>query len=45
MAVTEAAKECVWMNRLVNQLGIKQENVLLLCDNHSVIHLAKNQVY
>lgn len=45
MAVTEAAKEAVWLRGLVGQLGFKEDNIVLQCDSQSAIHLAKNQVY
>jgi len=45
MAVTEAAKEAVWLKGLVSELGFMQDSVLLHCDSQSAIHLAKNQVY
>jgi hypothetical protein len=45
MAAAEAAKEALWLTRLVRELGIQQVGVLLYCDDQSVIYLAKNQVY
>ncbi|KAE8715006.1 hypothetical protein F3Y22_tig00110187pilonHSYRG00417 [Hibiscus syriacus] len=45
MAAAEAAKEALWLTGLVKELGVQQGGVQLLCDNQSVIHLAKNQVY
>ena len=45
MAMTEAGKEAVWLSRLVNELGFKQDSMVLHCDSQSAIHLAKNQVY
>ena len=45
MAVVEAAKEALWLTGLVKELGIQQGGVSLHCDSHSVIYLAKNQVY
>ncbi|KAE8683204.1 hypothetical protein F3Y22_tig00111213pilonHSYRG00462 [Hibiscus syriacus] len=45
MAVAEATKEALWLTGLVKELGVQQGGVQLLCDNQSVIHLAKNQVY
>ncbi|KAK2997546.1 hypothetical protein RJ639_024719 [Escallonia herrerae] len=43
MALTEATKETLWLNGLVEQLGFKQRGVLLQCDSQSAIDLAKNQ--
>ena len=45
MAVTEAAKEALWLKGLVRELGIDQGGVSLHCDSQSAIYLAKNQVY
>ncbi|KAE8727716.1 putative ribonuclease H protein [Hibiscus syriacus] len=45
MAAAEAAKEALWLTGLVKELGVQQGGLLLLCDNQSVIHLDKNQVY
>ena len=45
MAMTEARKEAVWLSGLVNELGFKQDSMVLHCDSQSAIHLAKNQVY
>ena len=45
MVVAETSKEVVWLARLVKELGIKQGGVQLHSDSHSVIDLAKNQVY
>ena len=45
MAMTEAGKEDIWLSGLVNELGFKQDSMVLHCDSQSAIHLAKNQVY
>ena len=45
MAMTEAGKEAVWLSGLVNELGFKQDSMVLHCDSQSAIHLVKNQVY
>ena len=45
MAMTEAGKEAAWLSGLVNELGFKQDSMVLHCDSQSAIHLAKNQVY
>ena len=45
MAMTEAGKEAVWLSGLVNELGFKQDSMVLHYDSQSAIHLAKNQVY
>ncbi|KAE8715810.1 hypothetical protein F3Y22_tig00110160pilonHSYRG00625 [Hibiscus syriacus] len=45
MAAAEAAKEALWLTGLVNELGVQQGGVQLLCDNQYTIHMAKNHVY
>ena len=45
MAVTEAAKEALWLKGFVKELGIDQGGVQLHCDSQSAIYLAKHQVY
>lgn len=45
MAVTEAAKEALWLKGLVKELGMDQGGVQLYCDSQSAIYLAKHQVY
>lgn len=45
-AMSAAASEVTWMVRLLEELGVKQLNpVMLHCDNQSAIHIAKNPVY
>ncbi|KAE8676394.1 hypothetical protein F3Y22_tig00111614pilonHSYRG00061 [Hibiscus syriacus] len=45
LAAAEATKEILWLTGLVNELGVQQGGVQLLCDNQTIIHLAKNHVY
>ena len=45
MAITEAVKEAIWLQGLFDDLGVDHKQVTVFCDNHSTIHLAKNQVY
>ncbi|CAO2827530.1 unnamed protein product [Amaranthus hypochondriacus] len=42
VAVTEASKEMIWLQGLLDELGFKQENNILYSDSQSAIHLAKN---
>lgn len=44
MAAAEAAKEALWLRRLVSEFGLVQITKIH-CDSQSVIHLAKNQVF
>ena len=45
MAITEAIKEAIWLQGLLDDLGVGQKQVTVFCDNQSAIHLAKDQVY
>jgi hypothetical protein len=45
VAATEASKEMIWLQRFMEELGKKQENSRLYCDNESAIHIAKNSTF
>jgi len=45
MAMTEAIKEAIWLQRLLDDLGIDQALLKINCDDMGTIYLAKNQVY
>jgi transposase InsO family protein len=45
MAATEACKELLWLKRFLQELGFKQQRYVVLCDNQSAIHLAKNSMF
>ncbi|KAJ9548930.1 hypothetical protein OSB04_021473 [Centaurea solstitialis] len=45
MAVAEASKELVWLKTFLEELGKKQADYSLYCDNESAVKLAKNPVY
>ena len=45
VAVTEASKEMIWLQGLLDELGFKQENNVLYNDSQSAIHLAKNSAF
>jgi hypothetical protein len=40
IAITEAAKELLWMKKFLQELGLQQERYLLYCDSQSAIHLS-----
>src|SRR5450759_4598828 len=44
VATAEAAKEAIWLDRLVTEMGLTHDIVNLHCDNQSALHLAVNQV-
>ena len=45
VAVTEASKEMIWLQRLLKELGKERENSVLHCDSQSAIYLAKNPIF
>ena len=45
MALTESAKEGIWLRGLINDLEINQEYANIYCDSLSAICLAKDQVH
>ena len=45
VAVTEAAKEMMWLQPFLRELGQDYDGSVLHCDSQSAIHLAKNPVY
>jgi len=45
VAATEASKEMIWLQELMEELGKKQESSRLYSDSKSAIHLAKNSAF
>ncbi|KAG7564482.1 hypothetical protein ISN44_As10g012460 [Arabidopsis suecica] len=45
MALTEAAKEGIWLKGLVSDLGLHHDQATVYCDSLSAICLAKDQVH
>jgi transposase InsO family protein len=45
MAATQACKEAIWMKKLMEELGHKQEKILLYCDSQSALHIARNPAF
>ena len=45
MAITETVKEAIWLQGLLDDLGVGKKQVTVFCESQSTIHLAKNQVY
>jgi len=45
MALTKAMKEAIWLQGLLDDLGIDHDLLKINCDSMSAIYLAKNQVY
>eukprot|EP00253_Pinus_taeda_P028064 PITA_28064 len=45
IAASHACKEAVWLKGLLGEFGRLQDNIRLLCDSQSAIHLTKNLAY
>ncbi|KAL2248135.1 UNVERIFIED_CONTAM: Retrovirus-related Pol polyprotein from transposon TNT 1-94 [Sesamum indicum] len=45
VAVTEAAKELIWLQHFLGELGKPQADMILHSDSQSTIHLAKNPAF
>lgn len=45
VATTQAIKEAIWLQMLVEEFEYKQEKIALLCNGQSALHLAKNQTF
>lgn len=45
MTLMEAAKEGIWLRRLVDDLGLHNVQAIAYCDSLSAICLAKDQVH
>ncbi|KAH9651797.1 Integrase catalytic domain-containing protein [Citrus sinensis] len=45
MAATQACKEAIWIQRLLEELGHKQQKIPVLCDSQSALHIARNPVF
>jgi len=45
MAATQACKEAIWMQRLLEELRHKQRVISLYCDSQSALHIARNPAF
>jgi hypothetical protein len=45
VAAIEASKDMILLQRFMEELGKKQENIRLYCDNESAINLANNSTF
>ena len=45
IGITKAAKEALWIRRLIDELGVEQSKVTLFSDSQSALLLAQNLVY
>ncbi|GJR60888.1 hypothetical protein Tco_1503050 [Tanacetum coccineum] len=45
VAAAQASKEAVWLKMLLVELGHKQEDITLFCDNQSALYLERNPAF
>ncbi|GJU60716.1 hypothetical protein Tco_1238482 [Tanacetum coccineum] len=45
VVAAQSNKEAVWLKMLLEELGHKQENITLFCDNQSALYLARNLAF
>ncbi|KAH9668796.1 Integrase catalytic domain-containing protein [Citrus sinensis] len=45
MAAIQDCKEAIWIQRLLEELGHKQEKFFVFCDSQSALHIARNPAF
>lgn len=45
IATTKVCKETLWLQKFLQELGMKQDKYNLYCDSQSAIHLCKNSTF
>jgi len=45
MSATQACKEAIWIQRLMEELGHKQQKIIIYCDSESALHIARNPTF
>ncbi|KAH9801106.1 hypothetical protein KPL71_000900 [Citrus sinensis] len=45
MAATQACKEAIWIQRLLEELEHKQQKIHVFCDSQSALHIARNPAF
>ena len=45
MAATQACKEAIWIQKLLEKLGHKQEKIFMYCDSQSALHIVRNPAF
>jgi len=45
MVATQACKEAIWIQRLMEELGHSQQQIGMYCDIQSTLHIARNPVF
>ena len=45
MVATQAYKKVIWIQRLLEELGHKQEKISTICDSQSALNIARNPAF
>jgi len=45
MAATEACKEAIWIQRLMEELMHKKQKIVVYCDSQSALHIARSPAF
>ena len=45
MAVSDASRECVWLRRILKELGYEQQVTVIWEDNQACVGLTRNDIY
>lgn len=45
VAITQASKETIWLQMIMEEFRQKQGKITLFCDSQSALHLAKNPTF
>ncbi|KAH9751779.1 Integrase catalytic domain-containing protein [Citrus sinensis] len=45
MAATQACKEAIWIQRLLEELRHKQQKIPVFCDSQSALHISRNPAF
>jgi len=45
MTTTQACKEVIWIQRLMEEFGHKQQKIPMYYDNQSALHIARNPAF
>ncbi|KAH9726513.1 Integrase catalytic domain-containing protein [Citrus sinensis] len=45
MAATQACKEAIWIQRLLEELRHKQQKISVFCDSQSALHIVRNPTF
>ena len=45
MAATQVCKEVIWIQRLLEELGHKQEKIYVFCNSQNAMHIVRNSAF